>query len=159
MNTSTAFWSIAIEKGRVELVKIMLDAGADVNLATLEQITPLIAAAYAGNPQIVEMLLAKRPRLEEQDRMHKSALVYAAGMGHRQVVAQLLAAGATIDAAYVDGLTPLMWAAGQGHPQTVKLLLDSGANPTLKDERGLTALDIARQNQQQAVVDLLNAPR
>jgi ankyrin repeat protein len=90
-------------------------------------------------------LIEKGAKLEEEDRLHKSALVYAAGMGHTKVVEQLLNAGALIDAAYIDGLTPLMWAAGQGHSETVRLLLSKGANKILKDERGLIAWEIAKE--------------
>ena len=50
-----------------------------------------------------------------------------------------------------------MWAAGQGHVDTVKLLLSRGARPELRDDRGLTALDIARQAGQLAVVEVLPA--
>jgi ankyrin repeat protein len=48
-----------------------------------------------------------------------------------------------------------MWAAGQGHAETVKLLLAKGANKLLKDERGLTAMDMAKEAKHAPVVDLL----
>ena len=38
-----------------------------------------------------------------------------------------------------------MWAAGFGKTATVQALLDAGARPELKDNRGLTALDMARE--------------
>jgi ankyrin repeat protein len=87
--------------------------------------------------------------------LHKSALVYAAGMGHSTVVERLLQAGAPIDQVPVDALTPLMWAAGQGHAETVKLLLTKGANKLLKDERGLTAMDMAKEAKHAPVLVLL----
>jgi len=77
---------IAIEKNNLPIFKQMLAVGADVNLPSLEKVTPLIAAAYAGNPTIVALLIEKGAKLEEEDRLHKSALVYAAGMGHTKVV-------------------------------------------------------------------------
>jgi ankyrin repeat protein len=48
-----------------------------------------------------------------------------------------------------------MWAAGQGHVETVKVLLAKGANKTLKDDRGLTALEMAKEANQAAIVSLL----
>ena len=146
---------LAVEKNRLDIAKLMLKAGADVNLASLEKVTPLIAASYAGADQMVDLLLAHGAKLEEEDRLHKSALVYAAGMGHTAIVEKLLTAGAKIDAAYIDGLTPLMWAAGQGHTAAVKVLLDKGANKNLKDDRGLTALEMAKEGKHAAIVSLL----
>ena len=146
---------ISIEKNRMDIAHMLIAAGADVNLPSLEKVTPLIAASYAGSLPFVDLLLKQGAKHEPTDRLHKSALVYAAGMGHSAVAERLLEAGAPIDLAPVDGLTPLMWAAGQGHAHTVKLFLAKGANPLLKDERGLTALDIAKEAKHPDIAALL----
>lgn len=146
---------ISIEKNRIDIAHMLIAAGADVNLPSLEKVTPLIAASYAGSLPFVDLLLKQGAKHEPTDRLHKSALVYAAGMGHSAVAERLLEAGAPIDHAPVDALTPLMWAAGQGHAQTVKLLLAKGANKLLKDERGLTALDMAKDAKHPDIAALL----
>ena len=38
---------MSIEKNQMEIFKLMLDAGADVNLPSLEKVTPLIAAVLS----------------------------------------------------------------------------------------------------------------
>ena len=63
-----------------------------------------------------------------------------------------------MDGAYENKLTALMWAAGQGQADAVKLLLSRGADRGLKDDRSLTALEMARQGGHVAVVELLEAP-
>ena len=146
---------IAIEKNRIDIAKMLIAAGADVHLPSLEKVTPLIAASYAGSLPLVDLLLQNGAKHQPTDRLHKSALVYAAGMGHTEVVERLLQAGAPVDQTPVDALTPLMWASGQGHAETVKLLLAKGANKLLKDERGLTAMDMAKEAKHAPVVDLL----
>ena len=146
---------ISIEKNRIDIAKMLIAAGADVHLPSLEKVTPLIAASYAGSLPLVDLLLQNGAKHQPTDRLHKSALVYAAGMGHTEVVERLLQAGAPIDQVPVDALTPLMWASGQGHAETVKLLLAKGANKLLKDERGLTAMDMAKEAKHAPVLVLL----
>ena len=87
--------------------------------------------------------------------MSKPAIVYAAGQGQAGAVDALLASGIDVNAAYEHQLTALMWAAGQGQLDTVKLLLERGARRDLRDDRGLTAAEIARQAGQSAVAAAL----
>jgi ankyrin repeat protein len=61
------------------------------------------------------------------------------------VVQRLLDAGVDVNRIYKNNLTALMWAAGYDHPDTIKLLLARGADPALRDNRGMTAQDIAAQ--------------
>jgi ankyrin repeat protein len=50
-----------------------------------------------------------------------------------------------------------MWAAGYDHPDTIKLLLARGADPALRDNRGMTAGDIAAQTGSSHAAVLLSA--
>src|SRR6266481_4159232 len=50
---------IALKSDRTDLARQMLDAGTDVNLAAVNGVTPLMAAAHGGHVEIVRMLLAK----------------------------------------------------------------------------------------------------
>ena len=136
---------IALKNDQPALAGIMIDAGTDVNLAAVNGVTPLMAAAHAGQTEIVRMLLAKGADIAPLDRLQKNAMVYAAGQGSTEVVVLLLRAGVDPNAVYVHGLTALMWAAGYGKAATAQVLLAAGARPELKDDRGKTALDIARE--------------
>jgi len=53
----------------------------------------------------------------------------------------------------------LHWAALYGYLAIAKRLLEGGADPTLRDEDGKTALDIARERGYSEVVALLSEPR
>jgi hypothetical protein len=61
------------------------------------------------------------------------------------VVRALLGHGVDPNARYRNDLTALMWAAGYGRDEAVKVLLAAGARTDLRDNRGKTAADIARE--------------
>jgi ankyrin repeat protein len=146
---------IALKKNDLVIARAMILAGTDVNLAAVNGVTPLMAAAYVGNREMVELLLARGADVNAVDRLAKNAMTYAAGEGRTEIVTLLLAKGVDPNAVYQNDLTALMWAAGNGKPATVKALLAAGAKPGLKDNRGKTALDMAREGNYTEVVALL----
>jgi ankyrin repeat protein len=76
--------------------------------------------------------------------------------GNAEVIALLLDCGARIDAAEGEsGATPLMLAASLGRTNAVALLLRRGANPTLRDHAGHTALDRAKETDEDETIKLL----
>jgi uncharacterized protein len=136
---------IALKTDRPALARQMIDAGTNVNQAAVNGVTPLMAAAHAGQTEIVKILLAKGADVKAVDRLEKNAMTYAAGQGQTDIVVLLLKAGVDPNAVYAHDLTALMWAAGYGKTDTVKALLGAGAKAGLKDDRGKTALDIASE--------------
>ncbi|MGI9517169.1 MAG: ankyrin repeat domain-containing protein, partial [Pirellulaceae bacterium] len=101
--------------GYKELVKLMLDAGANVNRACEHNHeTPLHFAASGGDIELVKMLLdaGANPNAKTKPRMKTFALWRDAR---------------------VKGETPLHRAAAWGSPEVIQLLLDSGANPQTVD--------------------------
>jgi hypothetical protein len=116
-----------------------------------------MAAAYGGFDEIVALLLAHGANPLATDRVGKTAMEYAAGQGQTKVVGQLLDAGLDVNRTYKNDLTALMWAAGYDRAETAQLLLARGANRSLKDNRGMTANDIAVQTKSERVAGLLSA--
>lgn len=51
--------------------------------------------------------------------------------------------------------TPLMAAARYGSPQSIQLLLKSGADPTLRNKKGQTAKDLARESKNKKALEIL----
>jgi ankyrin repeat protein len=67
---------LASTYGPPELVKMLLDAGADVNVKDIRGMTPLMLAVSSDrqNPAIVHMLLARGADLSAKDELGQSAL-------------------------------------------------------------------------------------
>jgi ankyrin repeat protein len=148
---------IALKTDRPALARQMIDAGTDVNQAAVNGVTPLMAAAHAGQTEIVRLLLAKDANVKAEDQLKKTAMIYAAGQGQTDVVLLLLKSGVDPNAIYAHDLTALMWAAGYGKTATAKALLGGGAKASPKDDRGKTALDIARDGKYDDTVKLLES--
>jgi ankyrin repeat protein len=81
---------------------------------------------------------------------------YAAGRGHTAIVQRLLDAGVDVNTLYRNHLTALMWAAGYDQEETASMLLARGAKRDLRDDRGMTAKDIAEQTHSARVAALLS---
>lgn len=150
--------NMAAAKGNAALADVLLKAGADVNLANLSGVTPLMGAAFSGNVEIVRKLLAAGANIDPLDRVKKNAATYAAGTGCSDCLLALIRAGTPVNAPLENDLTLLMWAAAYGHESSVRLLLAQGADRKLKDRRGKTAADMAREANHQSVVSLLEQP-
>jgi ankyrin repeat protein len=60
-----------------------------------------------------------------------------------------------VNAVYRNELTALMWASGYGHADTVRALIAAGARVDPVDNRGKSALDMAREFKHVETVELL----
>jgi uncharacterized protein len=141
----------AAEQDRGAAIALLLEGGADPNLPGRKGVRPLAAAAYNGSADSVEALLKYGADPNALDDEGKSAMVYAAGHAYAPIVALLIQAGVDVNRRYAHGLTALMWAAGHDASAgvddaeaTIKTLIEHGAALDLKDDRGKTAADIAR---------------
>ncbi|WP_211462554.1 ankyrin repeat domain-containing protein [Collimonas silvisoli] len=134
---------MALREDSKKVFNLLLNArGIDLNLRARNGDTALMIASYKGNVAAVKALLDKEA---EPNNTGWTALHYAAAIGNDEIVQMLLDASAYIDAGSPNQTTPIMMAARAGKIYTVKLLLDSGADVTLKNDAGMTAIDLAKK--------------
>ncbi len=96
--------------------------------AAADGTTALIWAAYNGDAELAERLIAAGADLDVKNEFGTSALSEAAIGGYTDVIAALLARGAEPNLANPEGETPLMAVARTGNVEAAKLLLDAGAD-------------------------------
>ena len=142
---------LALREGHADVAALLMKApGIDLEAKARNGDTALMIAAFKANKPAVQALIALDA---EVNRPGWTALHYAASVGANDIVQILLDASAYIDAESPNKTTPLMMAARGGHILTVKLLLDEGADATLKNDQGLSAIDLARQFNHVDIVD------
>jgi bla regulator protein BlaR1 len=146
------------EKGEIERLQKLFEAGVDVNTVALGDGTALIGAARAGRPETVEFLLDNNADPNVTSRGDGSPLIAAAEGGHVAIVNRLLDAGANIDEIVPGDENPLMGASWQGQAAVVRLLIDRGADvnaETHADGELRNPLKLARRGGNAEVVKML----
>ncbi|TGO23957.1 hypothetical protein BPAE_0116g00180 [Botrytis paeoniae] len=117
----------AAKRGRLEIVQILLHAGADLNAGAGQAGTALFAAASNGHLGACQLLLNMGADIHAGS-MNGTALHGAAEWGHVDILHLLLAHGAQIDDDCKLWGTALQMAARQGRLNSFNFLLSSGAD-------------------------------
>lgn len=149
---------LATTRPNLEMVRYLLDLGADPNGAGTRGITPLWNAASRGHLDAVLLLLDRGAVADRRGADGSVPTRVAAERGHSAVVRALLERGA--DRGYTDSSTGrnlLHTAALVGHLETVEALVAAGVPLSAADSAGRTPLDYARRYDHQRVADFLAA--
>jgi ankyrin repeat protein len=108
-------------KCRPDLVKRLLDAGADVSLPGEDRITPLHQAVEYDNEEIVSILLERGADVGARDGLEETPVHWAAWTGHHRTGKLLLKAGGDPLLPNGGGFSPLDLAKMQSHDTVIKL--------------------------------------
>jgi ankyrin repeat protein len=145
----------AARAGQGEIVALLLENGADLEMKDKDNKTPLLCAAWDGHMPVMKLLQAKGADIHARDNQGWTPLMRAAWKGRADIVKFLWESGASIDATSNTGLTPLMLAANMGRTNTVIFLLEKGADAEAADSAGKTALMMARERGYHEPADLI----
>ena len=141
----------------LEICKLLIELGADINAKDSEGNTPLHFAVYRIGREnlsaavyngIIDLLLDNGADVHLVNRVGATPLHSATIRGaDAYAVEKLINRGSYINArTYVEGsFSPLHGAAAMGRKDIVEILLKHGANPGLKDARNLTPPEMAKQ--------------
>ncbi len=86
---------IAVRKCHMDIVKYLIDIGADINAVSEDRHnTPIMDAASTGDLESIKLLVSEGADLETQSKNGQTALILAVGHGDIEVSNYLLSAGA-----------------------------------------------------------------
>ena len=173
---------VAARSGNVEITRLLLAKGADVNAKNNDGETVLMRAMLEwGRPlppeeqkyNVIPILLGHGADVNAKDKDGWTALMYAANRGYFAMVQTLLAKGADVNAKNNDGRTALMILLGNSrasddameagargftifpYNKTIQLLLAKGADVDVIDNNNETVLELAKKNWNREIINLL----
>ncbi|GAM28896.1 hypothetical protein SAMD00019534_120720 [Acytostelium subglobosum LB1] len=118
--------------GSVELMKKLIECGADTSITEDNGVTPFAVACVQGKPGIVECLLSSDSGQRLDQNQIVTGLTAACQYGSPQIVRQLLATGVDINMRIDDEGATLLYAAVEtAQEEVVTLLLGNGAKTNL----------------------------
>lgn len=141
--------------GHVGNMQQLIRQGANVNTEEFGE-TPLLKAIKANQSQAVLALLEAGADVNLPVKNGDTPLQTAVDFGRAEIVSLLLKQpNIQINQPDAGGNTVLMEAAKAGQLEMVQALVAAGAEVGIKNQRGLTALDMAKAKNQAAVAEFL----
>jgi ankyrin repeat protein len=150
----------AASHGKVDFVRALLEAGADVHKqATSRPVFPtrgaIHYAAMQGRTEVIRLLLDSGVHPDCETSHGETPMMSAAGSGHISAIKLLLDFGADVNKGDRDNRRAIHWAALFGQTEVIQLLLDIGVHPDREMGNAQTPLMLAAQRGHVAAVKAL----
>lgn len=139
----------------IPVLKVLISAGADLNIKDSERRVPLpLSSTDQWNQSIIQAVLFSAP-LNHRCIDQATPLHYIAADGCEDVMQTFLQAKPSIEPTTIRGMTPLHMAAKNSHPKTVDLLLTAGAHPDANHSYKYTPIELSIEQNDPETVALL----
>lgn len=148
---------IAAWEGRLEMMALFVEHGANINLLNAHGESALALAAWRGQLEAVKWLLDKGARINAAPRQW-SALHYAVFAGHAAVADYLIAQGADVHAQTTNGSSTLMMAVYEGHQGLARKLIELGVDRRVRNDWGDGALEWAMRQNRLEIARMVTTP-
>ena len=125
----------------LEMVKLLLETGAEINALDDSGETALIDASKQGNLKIVEYLIEQKADLNVKNSDGLTALHFAAGTARRETAKLLLSKGLSLKERNNNGLTPFHLACQTKYSfEHIEDLIKAGADINERDKEGYSPI-------------------
>ncbi len=149
----------AIENGKTDIAKKLIELGANVTKPDSNNRTPLAIAFKMKNKELIDILINKEINLELKETTEGFTLLhYAVAYGDKDIIKQLIKKGMNLnDAKNVYGETPLHEAVKYktNNGDFIASLIEQGAEVNSRGESQNTPLHIAAMRSSEDVIEAL----
>jgi len=142
---------IAVERGEIECLEILLKAGAFADSKDSDGYTAMMRAVLSDNTEALHLLVeyasleARKGWDDDHPDTLPTCLLLASEFGETESCRILIEAGADLEATYLTD-TSLIIAAREDELECLKLLIEKGANLEACQAQSFTALIVASKN-------------
>ena len=136
---------VASSYGYLEVVRILVEQGADMAVQDNNKKTPLHLASDEGRLDVARFLVEHGADATALDIDGRVPLHLASLGGHVEVVRFFIEHGVDPTTQAYDGRTPLHWASIKGSMDVVRLLIERGSDVTARATDGRTPLYVASE--------------
>lgn len=139
----------AANEGHLEVARLLIDAGADVDLDDGSGETALVNAARAGHLDILRLLIDAGADLNAAGMYGLNGIMWASRWDNPKAVQMLVDAGADVDRTDDDNESALIHAIRNDDAESFRILLEGGADVSICSKRdGSNAVTMAATRRQ-----------
>lgn len=151
--------TLAVKQDSPELIRLLVTAGANIDVECAQDHTPIILASRLGRLNALTCLIELNADVNKKSsKADITAMGMAAQMGQADAIRILFHAKANINEPILDGQSPIFMATMGNHIPALNELILLGADVNISKKNGLTAAYFAaQQNFHEALLLLINA--
>lgn len=129
--------------GQLEIARLLLESGAELDGLDSDESTPLQCAAVYRHPEVVRLLLARGADVNRRDKNGAYSLSFAASGGDSACVRLVFDAGADLNLITPQGTNLLHYACTRGFWWLADRVIAAGGDINRGDREGQTPLHMA----------------
>lgn len=145
----------AANKRMFEIVKLLLEQGANVNAQSNGKYTALFHATFNNDLEMAELLINKGADISVRYHDMETPLIVTAKLNSPKIMQLLIDSGADINAQDNYGNTALLMATCYNKIHNAKILIDAGAKLDIKCDSGNDALYYATCNNYREIAAII----
>ena len=145
----------AAAEGRSSVLKLLVDASANVNSQRKDGVTAIWLAAQFGHVRCVVLLAELNADVNLQATDGASPVYIAAQGGNCECIRELHSRNADVRRTDMRGVSPVHQAAMNGHDDCIRLLHELNANVSVIDNNKNSPLDMAKKHNHSACIEAL----